>query len=122
MPNSRGSFYSQHHVDYDTHDAHFWNYTFYELAIYDYPAVIDFVRKETGNEKVYIVAHSQGTTTLMALLSEIPEYNQYIAAASLMAPVGYLSNSGNILKTLSKLSPLLNVRISVRSLMLNKLQ
>ena len=70
---------------------------------------MDFIRNETGNNKVFIAAHSQGTTALMTMLSELPEYNQYIAAASLLAPVGYLNNSGYILKTLSIVSPLLKV-------------
>lgn len=63
------------------------------------------------------VAHSQGTTTLMAMLSELPEYNQYIAAASLMAPVGYLGNSGVILTVLSRLSPILKVRRNTSQLL-----
>ncbi|XP_055322513.1 lipase 3-like [Sitodiplosis mosellana] len=109
MPNTRGSFYSEHHVKWDTNNPQYWNFSLYEIAIYDYPAIIDFVREETGNSKVFIVGHSQGTTTLMALLAELPEYNQYIAAASLMAPVGYLNNSGYILQTLSKISPLLKL-------------
>lgn len=87
MPNSRGSYYSQEHVKFTTSDPQFWNFSFYDIAIHDYPAVIDYVRHETGNDKVFIIGHSQGTTTLMALLSEIPRYNQYVAAASLMAPV-----------------------------------
>ncbi|XP_055307113.1 lipase 3-like [Sitodiplosis mosellana] len=109
LPNSRGTFYSKKHVSLSTSDSQFWNFSFYELAIYDYPAVIDYVRHETGNSKVFLVGHSQGTTTLMALLAELPEYNQYIAAASLMAPVGYLGNSGIILKASSRVSPMLKL-------------
>lgn len=109
LPNSRGSYYSRRHITLDTTQPQFWNFSFYELAIYDYPAIIDYVRAETGNDKVFIIAHSQGTTTLMAMLSELPEYNQYIEAASLLAPVGYLSNSGMIITALSSVSPLLKV-------------
>lgn len=76
----------------ETSDPEFWNFTIYEMAIYDYPAVIDYVRNETGNDNVFIIAHSQGTTMLMTLLSELPEYNHFVAAASLMAPVINLCN------------------------------
>lgn len=42
------------------------------------------------------VGHSQGTTGLMTLLSEKPEYNEYVAAASLLAPIAFLNNSDSL--------------------------
>lgn len=46
----------------------------------------------------------------MAMLAERPEYNKKVAAASLMAPIGYLNHAYK-LKTLEKvLVPLLKVR------------
>ncbi|XP_055310951.1 lipase 3-like, partial [Sitodiplosis mosellana] len=48
------------------------------------------------------LGHSQGTTTPIVLLSEKPEYNEKIAAAALMAPVGYLGNLGAPAQALSK--------------------
>lgn len=65
----------------------------YEHGVLDYPAVINFVLDQTNNTKVYVIGHSQGTTGLMTLLSERPEFNQYIAAASLLAPIAFLNNS-----------------------------
>ncbi|XP_055295162.1 lipase 1-like [Sitodiplosis mosellana] len=106
IPNSRGNFYSKRHEELETSNWQFWDFSWYQLAIHDYPAVIDYVRHETGNSKVFIVAHSQGSTTLMTLLSQLPEYNQYVAAVSLLAPVGYLGNSGTLLQALSKTLPL----------------
>lgn len=47
----------------------------------------------------------------MALLSEKPEYNNYLAAASLMAPIGFLGNSGRLFQILSDLSPVLKVTL-----------
>lgn len=76
--------------------SYFWDFTWYEMGIYDNSAVIDYILRGTGNEKLYYVGHSQGTTTLMVLLSERPEYNEKIYAASLMAP-GYMSNTDCIL-------------------------
>lgn len=98
LSNARGNIYSRRHVckNPDDSSSGFWRFSWYELAIYDYPAVIDYVLKETNNSKVYIIGHSQGTTTLMTLLSERPEYNEYVAAASLLAPVGYLNNSDSL--------------------------
>lgn len=90
-------------------DATFWDFTWTDIALHDYPATIDYVRQHTGNGRVYYVAHSQGTTSLMVLLSQKPEYNRKVAAASLLAPVGYLGNSGRMLKFLSNITPILAV-------------
>lgn len=109
MPNFRGNFYSKKHVSLKTSDPRFWNFSFYEMAIYDYPACIDYVRYETGNDQVYIVPHSQGTLALIAMLAEVPEYNKYVAAASLLAPISYLSHSAPIYRALATVGSLLQV-------------
>lgn len=58
----------------------------------DIPAIFDYIHKITSQSKFYVVAHSQGTSSVMALLSERPEFNRRMHAVSLMAPVGYLHN------------------------------
>lgn len=40
------------------------------MAMYDIPAMIEFVRKTTGNEKVAYVGHSLGTIQMFTALSE----------------------------------------------------
>lgn len=47
----------------------------------------------------------------MILLSEMPEYNRKIAAASLLAPVAYLGNSGPLLQSVSTIAPILKVNV-----------
>lgn len=103
ISNSRGNFYSKSHIELNPENSEFWNFSWYEMAKYDYPAIIDHVCKVTGNKKVFIVGHSQGTTALLTLLSELPEYNERVAAVSLMAPVAYFANSGTLLNIFSKL-------------------
>lgn len=79
------------------------------MGLFDLPATIDYILNQTGHPQLYFVGHSQGTTNLMVLLSEKPEYNKFIAAASLLAPVAYLSHSNYIFQTLAQISPLLMV-------------
>lgn len=79
------------------------------MGVYDHPVVIDYILSVTGNEKVFYVGHSQGTTTLMVLLSERPEYNQKIYAASLLAPVAYMNHSDWTLRYLTLARPFLEV-------------
>lgn len=114
LSNARGNLYSRRHQSKNPNDSSsgFWHFSWYELAIYDYPAVIDYVRDETNNSKVFIIGHSQGTTTLMTLLSEKTEYNQKVAAASLITPVGYLNNSDSLLHIVSKVLLQLPVNLS----------
>lgn len=111
--NSRGNYYSREHLFLDPNNSSsgFWDFSWcdmkgeiclltifidfgnfrnrFEMGIYDQPASINYVLKQTNNEKLYYVGHSQGTTALMCLLSEKPEYNDKIHVAVLLAPVGY---------------------------------
>lgn len=86
LPNSRGNYYSRQHVSRNPDNplSGFWNFSWYEMGIYDHPAVIDYILNETNQTKVFYVGHSQGTTSLMVLLSEKPEYNEKIHAATLL--------------------------------------
>ncbi|XP_037051234.1 lipase 3-like [Bradysia coprophila] len=94
LANSRGNVYSRRHKTKDPNSwsGDFWNFSWLEMGIYDHPAVIDYILYKTGHSKLYYLGHSQGTTNLLVLLSERPEYNQKIYAASLMAPAVYFSH------------------------------
>lgn len=112
MPNSRGNFYSRMHISKDPNsifDPKFWNFSWYEMGTYDQPAVIDYILEKTSQPKLYYIGYSQGTTSLLVLLSEKPEYNDKIYVASLMAPVGYMKNVDYIYKILSTIAPLFKV-------------
>lgn len=37
--------------------------SFHEMAMYDLPATINYILQKTGQEQLYYVAYSQGTTT-----------------------------------------------------------
>lgn len=111
LSNSRGNVYSRNHTTKDPNNAAsgFWNFSWYELGIYDYPSVIDYVRQETHNAKMFVIAHSQGATALLTLLAERPEYNQYITAASLLAPVAYIEHADAVKSAIGDALPHLEV-------------
>lgn len=79
------------------------------MGIYDQPAAIDYILQQTNSSKLYYVGFSQGTTSLMVLLSEKPEYNDKIYVASMMAPVGYMSHSDSIYRLFSYISSFMDV-------------
>ncbi|XP_031635425.1 lipase 3-like [Contarinia nasturtii] len=122
LTNCRGTFYSKNHTTKNPDDVSsgFWNFTWYEIAIYDHPAVIDYILAQTNSSQLYYVGHSQGTTTLLVLLSKRPEYNDKINVASLMAPVGsfkYLDNSTKAAASaaFTLLSPFRNTELQLHS-------
>lgn len=108
LPNWRGSTYSRNHTSKSPNESSFWNFTDHEIGTRDYPTVIKYVRSATG-KNIFVAAHSHGGSSLLALLSEMPEYNQYITAASLMAPVTYLNHSADLYKELAKVASTLKV-------------
>lgn len=103
IPNSRGNVYSRAHVskDPDSPSSGFWDFSWFEMGIYDQPAAIDYILQETSSSKLHYHGYSQGTTTLFVLLSEKPEYNDKIHVAALMGPVAFASHVAPLYKLLS---------------------
>lgn len=120
LPNARGNTYSRQHIQKDPNrpSSGFWRFSWYEHGIHDYPAVIDYVLQQTNQTKVYVVGHSQGTTGLMTLLSEKPEYNDYVAAASLLAPIAYLNNSDSFTHSVGDAALLFKVIVGLTEFIL----
>jgi lysosomal acid lipase/cholesteryl ester hydrolase len=63
--NSRGNMFSFEHENpaYDSKVFYspYWNFTFVEMARFDFPANIEFIKGVTGFDKILYVGHSQGT-------------------------------------------------------------
>ena len=93
MGNSRGNTYSCAHLNLSRSDAKFWDFSFHEMGMYDLPATIDHIIAQTGQQKIYYVGHSQGTTSFFAMLSEKPEYNDKIIKFVALAPIVYTYNA-----------------------------
>uniref|UniRef100_A0A8C9LFJ7 Partial AB-hydrolase lipase domain-containing protein n=1 Tax=Pavo cristatus TaxID=9049 RepID=A0A8C9LFJ7_PAVCR len=56
----------------------FWVFSFDEMAKFDLPAAINFIVKKTGQEKLYYIDYSQGTTVTLIAFSTVPELAQKI--------------------------------------------
>lgn len=49
MGNNRGNVYSRGHETLDPqHDKEFYQYSFFEMGVYDLPAMVDYIRNYTG--------------------------------------------------------------------------
>lgn len=92
MGNVRGSKFAMKHRSIDPQTREFWRFSFHEIGIYDISALIDYVLSVTQKTSLFFVAHNQGTTALMVLLSSKPDYNDKIIHAHLMAPIVFMDN------------------------------
>lgn len=62
----RGNIFSLEHINRNEFDSNqfyskYWNFSFHEMAVFDLPAYINYVKGITGFEKVIYIGHSQGT-------------------------------------------------------------
>jgi len=97
LPNARGNGFSQGYIN-NSRNANipvnpFWQFSWDQIAEFDVPAVIDAVLKLRKKSKVIYIGHSQGTTTMFALLSSKPAYNDKISIFVALAPVVYFSHT-----------------------------
>lgn len=93
--NARGTAHSRKHrfLDPDRDKKKFWNFSWHEMGVYDLPATVDYIKKTTGVNSIYYTGHSQGTTILFVMLSELPDMNKSIRLAACLAPSAYLSHT-----------------------------
>ncbi|XP_070636544.1 lipase member J isoform X2 [Bos indicus] len=87
MGNSRGTTWSRKHLYLKTNSKEFWAFSFDEMAKYDLPASIDFIVKQTQQQQIFYVGHSQGTTIAFITFSTIPKIAERIKVFFALAPV-----------------------------------
>ncbi|KAJ8735976.1 hypothetical protein PYW08_006632 [Mythimna loreyi] len=115
VPNNRGNFYSRNHTTLNPdEDSAFWKFSVDELAIFDLPAVIDYVLLKTNETQLSYVAHSQGVSMLLILCSKKPEYNAKIKVGFGISPTAWMDHCRLILiKIQSLIAPGLSLTDSV---------
>uniref|UniRef100_A0A8B9PHT0 Lipase n=1 Tax=Apteryx owenii TaxID=8824 RepID=A0A8B9PHT0_APTOW len=87
LGNSRGTTWSRRHKYLSSDQEEFWDFSFHEMAMYDLPAMIDFVLQKTGQKQIYYVGYSQGSTIAFIAFSSMPELAQKIKIFFALAPV-----------------------------------
>lgn len=97
LGNARGTKHGNEHETLAVDSKEFWKFSFHEIGLYDVQAMLNFMLEETKSSKTFYVGHSQGTCSLLALLSTMPEYNDKIIEAHLMTPAVFLRNPKDLL-------------------------
>uniref|UniRef100_A0A8B9PKE1 Partial AB-hydrolase lipase domain-containing protein n=1 Tax=Apteryx owenii TaxID=8824 RepID=A0A8B9PKE1_APTOW len=110
--NSRGNSWSRKHKEFSFYQEEYSAYSFHEMAMYDLPATINYILQKTGQEQLYYVAYSQGTTTGFVAFSSIPELDRKIKMFFALAPITTNANMKsplvkllNLPETLVKVCP-----------------
>jgi len=101
LGNMRGNTYGKRHCYKSPTNEDFWNFSVDHVGTYDIPAMIDRIRNITGQDKIFFIGFSMGTTAYMIMANQKPEYQQYIQLANLMAPVAYVDHMKSPLRFLS---------------------
>ncbi|CRK94337.1 CLUMA_CG007852, isoform A [Clunio marinus] len=101
LGNARGTKHSNEHEKYLFNCKEFWKFSFHEIGLFDLPAMLNFVFDYTKDSKTFYVGHSQGGSSLLALLSSLPKYNEKIIQAHLLTPAAFMKNSTMVLQKIS---------------------
>uniref|UniRef100_A0A8C0HQ97 Lipase n=1 Tax=Buteo japonicus TaxID=224669 RepID=A0A8C0HQ97_9AVES len=91
--NNRGNSWSRKHKEFEFYHQEYSAYSFHEMAMYDLPATINYILQKTGQEQLYYVAFSQGTTAGFIAFSSIPELDRKIKMFFALAPTTTNSNT-----------------------------
>ncbi|KAL6438007.1 hypothetical protein ACFW04_004350 [Cataglyphis niger] len=115
LGNARGTLYSREHTNSSCiKKKNYWDFSWHEIGIYDLPAMIDHVLETTGQEKLFYLGHSQGTTSFFVMATEVPEYQDKIKAMFAMAPIAYCGRMKSpFLQLLSQFSNTLDTMTSL---------
>ena len=87
MVNTRGNTYSRKHTHMDPDDKEdkqdFWSFGFNEGGTLDFPAIIDYVLNTTGQEDLFYVGHSMGTTQYLVPTFNLSVFGTYVLPLSI---------------------------------------
>lgn len=114
ISNNRGTSFSLGHISKDSSkmNGDYWDFSLDELAKYDLPATIDFIKEKTRQKKINYIGHSQGTLLFFMLYMSNPTYiessiDKYVA---LGAVLNMAYSTSSILDFVDKLYTILDMK------------
>uniref|UniRef100_A0A8C8BJA9 Partial AB-hydrolase lipase domain-containing protein n=1 Tax=Otus sunia TaxID=257818 RepID=A0A8C8BJA9_9STRI len=85
--NNRGNSWSRRHLNLSVDQEEFWDFSFHEMAVYDLPAMVDFILRQTGQEKLFYIGHAQGNSVGFIAFSSMPHLAEKIKLFFALAPL-----------------------------------
>lgn len=113
LGNARGNTYSRKHTTFSNTSSEFWDFSWHQMGVYDIPAAIDYALAVSGQQDLYYVGHSMGTTMFWIAMAERPEYNQKIRLMSALAPVAFMEHMPSPMRLLAPFSDTLDVVLNL---------
>lgn len=103
IPNNRGSKFCRSHkyLDPDT-DREFWDFSFDEIGIHDTKAVIKYIKKHSGEDKISFIGFSQGATQVLCALIQDSEW--YKENMNILINLGPLARISSDMSTIARLA------------------
>ncbi|XP_060063489.1 lysosomal acid lipase/cholesteryl ester hydrolase-like [Ylistrum balloti] len=101
LGNNRGNIYSRKHKTLSPDDPKFWEWSWDEMALYDMPAMIDYILNVTNRKQLYYLGYSQGTQIAFSGLSQ-PWNTDKVKMFFAFAPV---TNLGGVISPIRLLAP-----------------
>ncbi|OWZ21788.1 Lipase [Phytophthora megakarya] len=92
LGNNRGTTWSNQHKTYTTDDDEYWAFSWQEMALYDMPAMINYVLITSGRPTLTYVGHSEGTMQAFAGFSVNQDLARKVSYFGALAPVAYLGH------------------------------
>ncbi|CAH0550439.1 unnamed protein product [Brassicogethes aeneus] len=74
LPNHRGTYFSEKHVNLTVHDFKYWSFSFEEIGLYDYPAFAEKISEVSNNTKLIFIGHSMSCTSSIIYASVMPKH------------------------------------------------
>ncbi|CAH0550444.1 unnamed protein product [Brassicogethes aeneus] len=107
LPNHRGTYYSEKHVNLSINGLKYWQFGFHEIAVYDYPAFAEKISEVSKSTDIIFVGHSMSSTSGVVYQSMQPEHaKKYFKGMILMSPVVFLHNLRGIATLIAPIFPL----------------
>eukprot|EP01123_Difflugia_compressa_P008367 TRINITY_DN2477_c1_g1_i1.p1 TRINITY_DN2477_c1_g1~~TRINITY_DN2477_c1_g1_i1.p1 ORF type:complete len:396 (+),score=65.96 TRINITY_DN2477_c1_g1_i1:79-1266(+) len=90
LGNNRGNGYSMNNVNFGPDDTRFWDFSWDEMALYDFPTFINYVVNSTSSTKISYIGHSEGTIQAFAGLISNPDIADKLNVYIALAPVAFV--------------------------------
>ncbi|GMF32602.1 unnamed protein product [Phytophthora lilii] len=102
LGNNRGTTWSNQHVEYTTDDDEYWAFSWQEMALYDMPAMLNYVLDITGHSTLSYVGHSEGTMQAFAGFSVNQDLAKKVSYFGALGPVAYLGHITPVFELMAK--------------------
>jgi len=104
LGNNRGNTYASKHKTLAVDSKQFWEFSFHEFAVYDVPALVDYVTMHTKSPQLHYVGHSEGNMIGFISFSENQTVADKVDTFVALAPVTRIKYIRGALKLMAPIS------------------